>query len=170
MTHPQQSSRGAWHEEARRLRNAHPDWSNAKIGRALGVTGSAVTKALHPERRKEYNRRAESQPGRREAKLAWNRSEKARGVCRRCNGPRGIGTAHQGGDLCWPCERMRRAEVHETRLSIVEGMWDDGWLSREIAETLGYATPTGAGPYLDELRKAGRIGYRYAACAQRAAA
>lgn len=36
-----------------------------------------------------------------------------------------------------------RDEVYEVRRSLVEGMWADGWSSRDIATVLGWA-PTGS--------------------------
>jgi AraC-like DNA-binding protein len=159
--------RGAWHDDARALHAANPGWAYARIARDLGVSASAVQKALNPELARKYSARAEAKPGRQEAKRAWERTETARGRCERCGELRGTAAAVKGYRLCRPCEHLNRAEIHETRLSLVEGMWTDGWPVREISETLGYATRTGANPYIDQLRKAGRIGFRYAACAER---
>jgi hypothetical protein len=45
-------------------------------------------------------------------------------------------------------------------LDTVEAMWNEGWAIKEITEAFGHKTDKGAGPWMSELRKAGRIGYR----------
>lgn len=60
---------------------------------------------------------------------------------------------------CAACRRVKEAERHEATLKAVEELYNAGVPVREIAVRLGRRT--GVGPEMTELRRAGRIGYRY---------
>lgn len=79
------------------------------------------------------------------------------GACSSCGGPAG----HQGM-FCLACWQ---AKADERRSQIVE-MYDAGVPLREMAEVIG-TTLNALSVDLDRLRKAGRIGYRYAAYRER---
>jgi hypothetical protein len=61
------AKRGEWHEAARIIRAAHPEWSERRIAEFLGVSKGAVWKALNPERAREFARRSNAKRGRRSA-------------------------------------------------------------------------------------------------------
>lgn len=121
--------RGKWRDQARAMHSADPGLSYAEIGRRFGVTRSAVSKLLNPDRAKIYNQRSEASPGRREAKTAWDR-------------------ANYGKRFDW-CEcglaKLKISErcvdcLHATatvRRTLAEGMWADGWSLREMAAAMG---------------------------------
>lgn len=85
-------------------------------------------------------------------------------ACPSCGEPKTCGGAVQ----CRACETANRAAERAERLERVAQMWDAGMTTREIADALGYG-PNSAPGLLSELRKSGRIDYRYAAWRERAA-
>jgi predicted nucleic acid-binding Zn ribbon protein len=74
---------------------------------------------------------------------------------------------------CRPCFDAERARQHEARLALMAELYNAGVPLREIVAALGRKPqPSGPGaslPELVELRKAGRVGYRYKAYESRAA-
>jgi hypothetical protein len=104
-----------WHDEALAL--AARGLTNAEIGRQLGRTASAVSKALHPERAKAYNR--ESNAKRHEVKLAWARTPKGREGRRRiedrhrkdcadCGSPLYPSSEWRATERCRACHNAKR--------------------------------------------------------------
>jgi hypothetical protein len=119
--------RGEWHEAARIIRAAHPEWSDGRIAEFLGVSKSAVWKALNPERARVVVRRSNAK--RRPAKREWDRAHKeARYDHCEC-GARKLKRSSR-------CDACLRA-VAEARRQLAEGMWADGWRESEIREVLG---------------------------------
>lgn len=123
------AKRGEWHEAARIIRAAHPEWSYGRIARALGVGEPAVWKVLNPERARKFNARQNARPERKAAKAAWDKAhpESHRAECE-CGSEMKRGSAR--------CDGCVRA-VADTRRQLAEGMWADGWTCREMAEALG---------------------------------
>lgn len=78
-----------------------------------------------------------------------------------------MGTAWASRDdhyVCRPCELALRRAGRAERLDDIEQMWNAGMPIKDIAKVLGRGRYTGAiGPELAELRRLGRIGYRYKA-------
>jgi predicted nucleic acid-binding Zn ribbon protein len=63
---------------------------------------------------------------------------------------------------CISCSHAHRADQHEAKLALVEAMYKAGVPVQEIGVRLGRKGGSGTvGPELLQLRKAGRIGYRY---------
>jgi hypothetical protein len=87
-------------------------------------------------------------------KRRWER-EQYRKPCYDCRTPI---DAH--GERCIDCERASRAARHETVLATIARMYNAGVPLRKIAELIG-RRPPGIGEEIDQLRRAGRIGYRY---------
>jgi hypothetical protein len=126
------AKRGEWHEAARSLRAAHPEWSDAKIAEWLGVGKSAVWKVLNPERTRELNRRVNAK--RNTAKRAWDRAHKEARYDKCGCGSRKLKVAGR-------CDGCVRAAA-EVRRQLAEGMWVDGWTCREMAAALGISKDT----------------------------
>jgi len=83
-------------------------------------------------------------------------------VCVECGGPR----ARSGSkSLCRGCITKRA----NARSAQIVALYNEGVPVREIAQRMG-VSPGALGPDFDRLRKAGRIGYRYKACQEKAAA
>jgi hypothetical protein len=122
------AKRGEWHEAARIIRAAHPDWSYERIGRFLGVTDAAVWKVLNPERTRELNRRSEARPERKAAKAAWDKAHRESHYDECECGARKA----RNSTRCLGCRRL----VEDARRALAEGMWADGWTQREIREVL----------------------------------
>jgi hypothetical protein len=115
-------------------------------------------KRANPEKAREYQRRDNAK--RAKAKRDWARENRKR--CLDCGDP----IWHE--NRCRPCFNAERARQHEALLDRVESMWHQGLSMRAMAEALG-RTGRGVNNEVDELRKAGRIGYRYKAYESRAA-
>lgn len=132
--------RGEWHEAARTIHAANPDWSYSRIARFLGVTHSAVWKLLNPERALEVSRRDNARPERKRAKRAFDREydrrPEVRGECGNpcCKNLRGIG--HGDRSRRGYCSECARA-VADVRQTLTEGMWAEGWTVYEIEAALG---------------------------------
>lgn len=124
-------ARGEWHDAARLLRRQNPGWTNRQIGEALGVTASAVSKALRPARDRSRERESSNRwkGQNRDRARAYNR-EYLEVSCPECGGPMQRG--HETCRACW----MAAAEV---RRMLAEGMWADGWTCREIGEVFGWS-------------------------------
>jgi hypothetical protein len=121
------AKRGEWHEAARIIRAAHPEWSYGRIARFLNVSEAAVWKVLNPERAREVVRRSNAK--RRPAKREWDRAH-AEDRYDKCEcGMRKKKTSSR-------CDDCARA-VAEARRQLAEGMWADGWKESEIREVLG---------------------------------
>jgi hypothetical protein len=133
-------ARGEWHEAARILHRANPDWPCSRIAEVLGVTKSAVYKVLHPDRAREYNRRGNSGLERQEAKnrhtREWSRRPENRGRCANpcCGNLRGVRAVRVRPE--GHCEECWHA-IADVRRTLSEGMWADGWTLREMAEAVG---------------------------------
>lgn len=106
----------------------------------------------------EWNRVQNAKRG--AAKRAWEKSERGRGFCIDCGKPKGQGRVTKGGPRCWDCFNAMKAWAHDVRLSIVEGMWADGWTFREMSDTFGYVHVTGISQDVHELRQQGRAPLR----------
>lgn len=124
----------------------------AAIGRRLGVTGSAVWKALNPDAARAMARQSNRQ--RQPQKNAWmreySRRPEVRGTCAnpRCDNLRGQraqqerpaegerrragGRVYQRG-YCQECTQT----IAEVRRSLGEGVWADGWSAAEFREITG---------------------------------
>jgi hypothetical protein len=120
--------RGEWHEAARIIRAAHPEWSYRRIARFLNVSEAGVWKALNPERGRERDRGSNAKPGRKAAKAAWDKAhpESHYDECE-CGARKA-----RASERCLDCRRL----VEDSRRALVEGMWADGWTQREIREVL----------------------------------
>jgi predicted transcriptional regulator len=123
------AKRGEWHEAARIIRAAHPEWSERRIAEFLGVSKGAVWKALNPERAREFNARSNGKPERKAAKAAWDKAhpESHYDECE-CGAQKA-----RNSTRCLDCRRL----VEESRRALAEGMWADGWRESEIREVLG---------------------------------
>lgn len=153
---------GEWHEAARAMKAANPERSNASIARELGVTDSAMWRALNPDAYKASTKNTNARRG--PAKRTWEKQMRA--TCSCCGGPCGPGTLRVDGttrrlvgEVCQACRTVRRVDL-------VVQMWDlrrnEALLNTEIAarldvsvylvatelsrlRTLGYDVP--AAPY-----------------------
>jgi hypothetical protein len=97
-----------------------------------------------------------------EQKRRWDREN--RRACVVC------GALVWQSERCVPCEHQFRAEKHEALLRNIEEMWNAGRSMKAIAGSLGRrASSSSIGQEIVELRKAGRIGYRYKAYEEKAA-
>jgi hypothetical protein len=121
------AKRGQWHEAARIIRAAHPEWSNGRIARFLNVGEPAVWKVLNPERAREFNRQSNAK--RNTAKRQWDRAHKEARYDQCECGARKLKRAAR-------CDGCARA-VADARRQLAEGMWADGWTTREMAEAFG---------------------------------
>lgn len=121
------TSKPAWHAEALRL--CAQGLSYSEIARRLGYTGSAVGKAVNPDRAWLYAQRDNERAERRAAKSAWDR-ECYRGVCVVC----GAQTWRRGHDRCFLHSAARDRRWRRRRAIV--SMWADGLKLREIAEAL----------------------------------
>lgn len=99
-------------------------------------------------------------------KRAWDREVQPRAACRDCGAVLCPPSLRKGYERCRPCHFKRVGAEKEEILSFIEWMYNEGRPLREISEEIGWRN---TGTYLDLLRKAGRIGYRYKACERRAA-
>jgi IS30 family transposase len=163
--------RGWWHEDARALSAA--GMTTTEIARRIGVTPSAVYKALRPDAAKAYSARdvaRRSDPNvrerRRQIDRAWQRRPENRGICATCGGPMGISsgrrpnTTHCGGCI--------QAAADQRAAQIVE-LYEAGMAVRDIADRLNTTTAAIRQDVI-RLRKAGRVGYHYASWARKAEA
>jgi hypothetical protein len=121
------AKRGQWHEAARIIQAAHPEWSYGRIARFLGVGKSAVWKVLNPETARVVNRRSNAK--RNAAKREWDRAHKESHYDECECGAR----KKRENARCIGCRRL----VEDSRRALAEGMWADGWTEREIREVLG---------------------------------
>lgn len=103
-------------------------------------------------------------------KRTWEREREPRGNCRDCDAPLGMGSQRRGHKRCRACYAAERRAEHEQRLDFVERLWNEGCTWEEMAAELGYAPGSKPGRLVRELRRRGRIGYRYKAYEQRVAA
>lgn len=130
MTDPRallhRSARGSWHALARQL--DAEGLTNGQIAARCGVTASAVSKALNPERAREYNRRENAH--RREIKTLWDRENYQRIRKDRCE----CGTTKiKGSERCQECYDATAA----VRRTLAEGMWAAGWTLGEMGDAFG---------------------------------
>lgn len=134
-----------------------------EIARRLGLSGHGVVmKWLNPERAREWARKSEAKPERKEQKRAWERSERAKGRCADCNGV----TSRYDRHRCLPCEFERRQENRH----VVQRMWLGGRSLIEIAEALNTTVPS-VGVCISKMRQQGwDMPYRYAAYDEKKAA
>lgn len=72
----------------------------------------------------------------------------ARGTCRRCDNPMGLGVTHNG-----VCSTCRHASIHERRMLVVR-WWAQGKTTTEIIERLAW-TPGHLASEMDRMRAAG---------------
>lgn len=156
-----------WHEQARQLKAAHPELAVREIAERFGVTSSAVSKALNPERTRERVRRENLR--RKTEKQAWARTEEGRAmrqrikdrhraVCIDCGSKCGPGSKWEGVERCVACENAQRQRRHEALLDVIEAMWNEqGMTGPQIARAIGRTHPRAAGPDLQELRRRGRL-------------
>lgn len=149
------------------MKAATPSITLREIAAECGVTTSAVWKALNPDITRKRNAvdRAKRLDRRREVDRDYR--ERMRAPCAVCGQPCGVGTGRPYRAVkdrhcadCWQLDA-------EVRAALLVGMYNDGWPLKDIADAFGV---TNVAPELDRLRKAGRIGYRYAGCAQKVAA
>lgn len=126
---PRQTTRGAWHDAARKLKADNPDMSDVEIGRRLGVTKSAVWKLFNNEKAREWCRRDNAKPDRHAAKVAWGRDhpETWRNTC-----PCGAQKMKRSAQ-CHECANA----VAEVRRTLAEGMWAVGWSTSDLADVFG---------------------------------
>lgn len=135
-----ESTKANWRTAARVLKDANPSMTNVEIARLVGVSTPAVWKLFNPERAREMSRRDNAR--RHQAKLAWqnakDHSEEGRVRCAVCGGLKGMGSARKSrSDRCLECIQS----LAQTKQSIAEGMWADGWKLSEMAEVFGGVTP-----------------------------
>lgn len=126
-----------WHESARELKALNPELRHADIALLLGVSRTAVTKALNPERTRKWTRRDNIR--RRPQRRAWDREnyERIRKDLCECGTPKKMGS-----DLCQRCCNAQRGSHRPT----IEQLWADGRSIREIRAVTGIAAWT-PGPY-----------------------
>lgn len=122
------AKRGEWHEAARIIRAAHPEWSERRIAAFLGRSERAVWRVFNPEAARAVAARSNAKPRRKAAKAAWDKAhpESHRIDCE-CGAPKMRGSAR--------CEECRRTVERASR-ALAEGMWADGWTEREIRAVL----------------------------------
>lgn len=150
-----------WKEEARAMKAADPSLSNGEIGSRLGRTRSAVWKALNPERTSELRRaeNAKRQPIKNEWQNKADRTATYRAVCESCGGLCGIGSGRsRQSRLCVSCIARR----HEERCQKIEALWAEGVPIKEMTVLMGVSRH-GLNELLSEMRKSGRLPYRYRA-------
>lgn len=143
-------------------------WTYERIAAELGAGKGTVCRWVNPaadERSREASRAWKERN--READRARNRAYTARldqrGRCMDCGGPMGVGKRHDG--VCMAC----RHRVAEARADRLVALYEQGVRRSDIAVLMG--TSLGSVQVeLTTLRKAGRIGYRYAGWRDRAAA
>lgn len=78
----------------------------------------------------------------------------------------GVGTtwASRGAKVCRTCRYEQERQAHEDKLDDIQQMWEEGLSIKEIAAAIGRRPYNGAvGPEMAELRRRGRISYRYEA-------
>lgn len=142
--------RGEWHAQARAIKAADPELSNAEIGRRVGVSTAAVWKVLNPEQAKSIRQRDNHRPGRQDVKRAWDRANPQ---------------AHRNACVCGVdkfrtstrCEGCLQATA-DVRRTLAEGMWADGWSLRDMAQAFEVKTAYFAGR---RLRDGWDLPYRY---------
>lgn len=134
--------------------------SNAEIARRLGVTPSAITKWLNPEKTQEWNRIQNAK--RHQAKLRWqnekDRSPEGRGECQSCGQLKGIGMGRHGvTGICIYCIGAE----HDRKGTEYERLWAEGKKFREIQKEMDWS-PGMVRKMLDEYRGQGyNLPYRY---------
>lgn len=130
----------AWHEEARAMKAAEPHLSDREIAVRFGVTRSAVTKVLDPERTRRWNREmnAKRGPAKRAWDRQWARSEAGRTRCQSplCDNLCGIGSARKDPRLRGYCQSCV-GDIADIRRSVGEGVWAAGWTVPEFYEVIG---------------------------------
>jgi RNA polymerase-binding transcription factor DksA len=134
-----------WHAEAREL--VAQGMSQTAVAKYFRVTPSAVTKAVNPERAKEWNRRADARPERKKAKREEARKRLRRGGCEVC------------GKTIWlphtRCpEHSRRMEKAEMRRKEIIRLYEAGVPLRGIAAAIGTTMNVLSGD-LVRIRKSG---------------
>lgn len=110
---------------------------------------SRAWKAANRERTRAYDR-------------VYDAEHKA--ICPQCGGPRA--RQHADGGPCLKCIRLNR----EARLARIVELYNAGVLLKDIAAAFGLDGTNAIAVDVVELRRAGRIGYRYKAYERKAAA
>ena len=139
-----------------------------EIAAMFGVSKKTIWWWCNPEHAKEID--ARSRDRNRENRRASDRAriDRLRKPCPVCGELMGKGSASQYRQTlmcpsCWTAE-------HERKLALVERLYKEGASQVEIARQLGWSETSNPGVLLDELRRQGRIGYRYKGCEHRRAA
>lgn len=127
--------------------------SQTEIAKRCGVTPGAVSKALNPERAKEYTRRAnERRDPERKRQQDASYEQRMMHPCAGCGRP-----VSRCAERCRPCFIEH---VQEDRRRIVE-MWAAGASMREIAAAIG-TSKVSLGTTMAEMRRDGwDLPYRY---------
>jgi transposase len=118
-----------------------------EIGEALGVTTSAVSKWLDPEKAREWNRLGNAKRG--PAKRAEENRLDGR-PCPECGAPRKRGCARRA-TLCRDCRRRLIHEARVARRGRIGEMWRAGASRRAIAAAL-QSTPQSIGVEIARMR------------------
>jgi hypothetical protein len=156
------SGREALYPEIKRLREDESlTWR--EIGERLGIS----LKTAHDyytdptgEVARDRHRRYDATP---KASAGWRRrarTEAYRGRCEDCGGLKGIDSEKSGYGRCRPCEFIRRKAMHEFRLQLIHGMYEDGWTYADMSAAMGWRRPEIVSPYICELRTRGLVGRR----------
>jgi IS30 family transposase len=119
-----------------------------EIGERLGLSKSAVWRALHPEEVRALNRR------RRAAKRENERTR--RKACPQCGEPMGAGSAGPANRSkgCVRCRRERERAARLVKAREIERRWRAGETAPEIAEALS-TTPKTIQVEIFRLRREG---------------
>jgi hypothetical protein len=141
-------TRGEWHQQARDL--AAQGVGVREIGRRIGVSHTAVSKVLNPERTRK--RRQLENARYRGRKRQWDASPNGRGVCERCGGLKGIGSTYSHA-LCSSCFADKLDE--DARKFIA--LWNAGLTAADIAESVGMCYPKSVYVRAFNLRSRGYV-------------
>lgn len=129
------AKRGEWHAEARRL--AAQGMRPAQIALALDRSPSAVSKALNPERAREYWMRENNKPGRNAQKRAIDNAH--RSACINCGGLLAPASEWRGYKRCKDCHLIHQRAAHRERDLQIVAWWAEGLTMREICARLGWS-------------------------------
>lgn len=152
-------------ERARELRAAGQ--TLAEIAEVFGVSAPTVHRWTAPgalERSRQTSRawKAANADRNREKDREYKNSAFARGVCETCGGSMSMA----GRWRFKRCQSCIAAEADHRR-DLVERLWNSGLSFPEVVERSGMPRGTVASVLYD-LRRLGRVPYRYAACAAKA--
>jgi transposase len=106
-----------------------------EIAERFGVTRSAVTKWLNPNR-KEWERTQNAKRG--PAKRAWAQANRA--ACPSCGKPmrEGSRSPSHRSKSCRDCEHHRRRQPYLERGKQIEGWWNEGLTYPQLQARLGW--------------------------------